>query len=601
MPSLLSGSLLRTGGSGEFIKLQDAMPQLQPSDTTATGFTVVTDSLLRTSYRSSLGYIEFTTASIYSALPEGTIRILSTGTAYASTSTSTGNLVVQGGVGIGRNLYVEDDIVVNGITIGRGYEGQNNLVMRGVAEDPLNDFNNGQENIVIGYDALGGLTTAYKTIAIGRYALHSGTDITNTIAIGDSALANLGLINAIVAASITGITTGSSLSITDISQASPAIATADHTLSTGTKIYITGVVGLTTITNTVTNEVVSLVNDQMFWVDAVTSSTLALYTNAALTNPLDSTFATVYSSSGTVTTPIILDAINHRLTSGTHVIIADVGGMVELNNQLVYVDAFTTGTLALYSDNILIVPVSGFGYTPYTSSGTVARLLARDSNIAIGNNAGTSLIDGEKNYFFGDQIAKNLTTGSYNFFAGNDVGHNITHGNGIIAIGGSNLVDGVDNQVNIGSVFYFNGNSFATINADTEIGVGQESTSSTSGAITVVGGAGISGNVYVGNELHVTNTSTLNAVHILSTLSSTSTTTGALQVAGGAGIQGSVYSSDGIVDENYLLYTPRVFITDNVPPVGPRIGDIWIDSSIPAYLQYVKENTSTFWIQVGAV
>jgi len=657
MPSLLSGSLLRTGGSGEFIRLQDAMPQLPPSDTTATGFTVVTDSLLRTSYKSSLGYIEFTSASIYSSLVDGTIRVLSTGTTSASTSTSTGNLVIQGGVGIGRNLYVEEDIVVNGITIGRGFEGINNIVMKGVAEPQLNEFNNGQENIIIGYDALGGLTTAYKSIAIGRYALSSGTNISNSIAIGDSALKHLG---------------------------------------------------------------VDLVAD----------------------------IAVI--SSATQTSPVVVTAIGHAFITGTYVTIVNVNGMVELNDQHFYVKKLSSNDIELYTDNILLNPVDGTLFTSYISSGTIARPVLTNDNIAIGTSAGESLVDGEKNFFFGDQIAKNLTTGSYNFFAGHNVASNITHGNGIIAFGADNLVDGVDNQVNIGSVFYYNGISHATINADTEIGIGQESTSSTSGAITVVGGAGILGNVYAGGELHVEgtgtstylsgdvvpvgnvnlgnldnpfntlylkgntlylstvtlksanaldfrvesplgyvtqtvgnlhlnsgveSTSTYNGSLIVSggigvtgnvnilgwltvagpepvTLSpignnvyiapeaggtitinpsatgsinnmvigdsnpaaatfdsvnvtgggvSTSTTTGALVVIGGAGIGGSVYSNDGIEEYNKLLYTPKVFITDNILPDSPRIGDVWIDSSVPAYLQYVREGTSTFWIQVGAV
>ena len=657
MPLLLSGSMLRTGGSGEFIRLQDAMPQLPESASTTTGFTVITNALLQTRYSSSLGNIEFSQGRLYSNLVDGVITVLTTGTTSASTSTSTGNLVVQGGVGIGRNLYVEEDIVVNGITMGRGYEGQNNLVMRGVAETPLNEFNNGQENIVIGYDALGGLTTAYKSIAIGRYALSSGTNIANSIAIGDSALKNLGV----------------------------AVVTGSTTITDATQTY-----------------------------------------------------------------PVVVTAAGHTLSTGTYVAIASINGMVELNNRYFYVDVLTIDTVALYIDSILNEPLDGTTFTAYSGSGTIARMMMSNNNIAIGNNAGESLIDGEKNFFFGDQIAKNLTTGSYNFFAGNDVGNNITHGNGIIAFGADNLVDGIDNQVNIGSVFYYNGLGHATLNADTEIGIGQESTSSISGALVVVGGAGIGGNVWIAGDLHVTNTgtstylsgdvvpegvvnlgsvdkpfnslylrgntlylstvtlkstdalsfnvestsgyvtqtvgnlhlnsgnassgtsngslivdggvgiggdvnilgsltvagpepiilsptgnsvymqptaggtvtirpsevgnmdhmiigeydpvgATFDAVTVLSTTVSTSTTTGALTVGGGVGIKGSVYSKDGIAAENYLLYTPRVFITENVLPTGPRVGDIWIDSSVPAYLQYIKEGTSTFWIQVGAV
>jgi len=745
MPSLLSGSTLRRGGSGEFIDLAGAQPQLPATATTTTGYTLITNSVLQSRYASSLGNIEFYQGNLYSNLVDGVITVLTTGTTSASISTSTGNLVVQGGVGIGRNLYVKEDIVVNGITMGRGYEGQNNIVIKGVADIPLYDYNDGQENIIIGYDALQGLTTAYKNIAIGRYALSSGTNVRNSIAIGDSALKNLGVTNYTPLAAIVGLTTGTELLITSISNATPAIVTSvNHGISTGTKIYIAEVSGITTGS-------ISLVNNQPFWVDVVTTSTLALYLNNALTTPLDSTSATVYTSSGTISTPIILSATNHGIISGTSVIIVDVNGMIDLNDQQFYVDAFTSNTLALYSNIILTTPVTGRGYTPYTSSGTIARLLLRDNNIAIGNNAGTSLIDGEKNYFFGDQIAKNLTTGSYNFFVGNDVGANITHGSNIIAFGGDNLVDGVDNQVNIGSVFYYNGNSFATINANTEVGLGEESTSSTSGGLTVIGGAGVSGNAYIGGELHVTSTGTstfsgnivpvgsvnlgsasnpFNALYLkgstlyLSTVTlksasdlafsvestagyvtqtvgnlhlnsgvessgttlgalvvtggvgvsgnvniykelnvegvgdvnlnpvgktvyieptgvrgqvqihpggggtlnnmvigdtnpadgtfndvkiktatiSTSTNTGALVVEGGVGINGNIYSKDGNPDENGLLYTPRVFVSVSTStPATPRVGDVWIAPDIFAYMQYIKDGTSTYWIQVSSI
>ena len=73
-------------------------------------------------------------------------------------------------------------------------------------------------------------------------------------------------------------------------------------------------------------------------------------------------------------------------------------------------------------------------------------------------------------------------------------------------------------------------------------------------------------------------------------------------VVGGIGIAGKVYSGEsGNPDENYQLYTPIITVTTGTAPSTPKIGDIWIDSSIPAYLQYIKDGTSTFWIQVGAV
>ena len=187
MPGLLSGSLLRRGGSGEFIDLASAQPQLPPTDTTSTGYTLVTDSLLRTSYRSSLGNIEFRNAELWSNLTTGTIRILATGTDIISTSTNTGLFVVNGDVGIWGTMNIGEDIVVNGITIGQGYEGINNIVIRGDALPLPNEYETGQSSIAVGHDTLLGIATSYKAIAIGRYALSSGTEISNTIAIGDGA------------------------------------------------------------------------------------------------------------------------------------------------------------------------------------------------------------------------------------------------------------------------------------------------------------------------------------------------------------------------------------------------------------------------------
>ena len=579
MPSLLSGAMLRSGGSGEFLPLQNAQPQLPKTDSSSTGYTLITNELLQTRYASSLGNIEFSQSQLYSNLPAGTVTILSTGTVSVSTSTASGTLVVTGGVGIGRNLWVKEDIHVNDLTIGRGYQGENNIVFVGTATIPTNEGNNGQENIVIGYSALDGISSAYKTVAIGRYALASGTNISSSIAIGDSALKNLGLFNYIPVAAITGAT-----------QANPVVITAP----------------------------------------------------------------------------------NHKLSTGANIRITDVLGMTELNDQSYYVFVVSTSTFRLYEDNILSTSINGIGYSGYTGAGTVNRILAKNNNIAIGVYSGSSLIDGERNFFFGDQIAKNLTTGSYNFFAGKG-GINITTGSNIISISGSNVVNGVDNQINFGSVFYYNGQGFTNFSSNMEVGLGEQSTSPTTGAVTVIGGIGITDDVHIGGvttstnptsgalvvaggvgisgdthlnrELIVTGSgridlspinysvtiqptgagsttirpaaqgsidnmtiglsdpaeASFNTVTIVTTASSTSTTTGVLIVSGGVGIRGDIYAKTGIPEENYLLYTPTITVTTGTVPPNPRLGDIWIDASYPAYLQYIQDGENKIWIQVGAV
>jgi hypothetical protein len=555
MPRLLSGSTLRRGGSGQYIDLAGAQPQLPATATTLTGFTLITDSLLRSDYRSSLGFIEFNTASMYSSLPEGTIRVLATGTGSVSTSTATGALVVTGGIGVGGGITVKNDIVVNGLTIGRGYDqGVNNIVIKGTAATQNDDFENGQENVVIGYDALKGLTTSYKNIAVGRYALNSGTEISNSIAIGDSSLKSIGTNNRPVASTITNITIKSSKSISNVSSTNPVVITSNsHGLTAGTQVLITGVNGVTIIGN-------NLLNGIPFWIDNVTTNTFSLYTNKSRTNSLNGIGATAYVSSGTITTPIIITTPNHNLTTGTSIHIEGIVGTTELNDpyydRYYYVNVLSNNTIALFTDEILNIPVDGTGYTAYSSGGIIRLTRANDNNIAVGTNAGLSLINGGNNFFLGNNIARNFTTGSNNFFIGHDVANNVIQANGIIAFGGDNLEDGIDNQVSIGSVFYYDGTGYTYINADATLGLGTESTGTDSGGVVVLGGLGVAGNIYSGGS--------------------------------------------GNPDENNLLYTPKVTVSVTAPAT-PRVGDTWIDPSIPAYMQYIKDGTNTFWIQVGSI
>ena len=197
MPGLLSGSILRSGGSQTFIKLQDAQPQLPPTPTTSTGYTLQTSDLLVTQYRSSLGNLEMNEGTIYSNIFNGNITLAGTGTGVVvvtggalATSTNTGALVVQGGIAS------TQDIFVNSISFGQGFQGYNNISVTGFSVDTEIETNDGQLNLIFGLDSLQEIETAYKNIAIGRFALSSGTYLSNNIAIGDSALKALGTLQA---------------------------------------------------------------------------------------------------------------------------------------------------------------------------------------------------------------------------------------------------------------------------------------------------------------------------------------------------------------------------------------------------------------------
>jgi hypothetical protein len=634
MPGLLSKSALRRGGSGQYINIVNAQPQLPPTPTTSTGYTIVTDDKLITSYLSSLGNLEMNSGTVYSTTPDQSIKLLGTGTGTVlvlggalSTSTTTGALQVIGGISSTQDLFV------NGLTIGQGYQGVNNIVIRGVAQPIPNDANNGQESIAIGYDVLGGIASSRSVIAIGRGALSSGTQLVGQVAIGDRSLTALGI-----------VTSQPAGAITNISKSSPAVVTvANHKLSTGTEVIITG------------------------------------------------------------------------LTQGP----------TELNSTTYWINVLSSSTVALYLDDILSVPVDTGSMSTYVNGGTLNIEFVYDENTAFGADTGANLINGRQNLFLGPRAGQFLTTGSYNVFLGHEDANNMITGDANISINGGRLVNGLNNQISIGSTIYYDGAGNLSLLANTSLGQGLQSYGTNTGALVVSGGAGIQKDLWVGGIIHgqidgnslssalaglsvlastatsviindTTSTSTVyyvalaeqkngnaspldadanvyynttnttftapifhatsgtiststatgdvvvkggvgiggdvniggvltvagapgdihrvrnitaatvtatTGISVTGTAISTSTTTGALQVVGGAGIQGSVYSADGNSKENSLLYTPRVLVgtATVVTSITPRVGDFWFDISTNAQYQYIDDGGQRFWLQIAQI
>lgn len=474
MPGLLSGSVSRSGGSGSFIALPNAQPQLPATETTETGFTLVTDGKLVTSYRSSLGYLQFTTGTISNQIPGQPITINSTGTASViisnnmqAVSYSSGALRVVGGVSIKKALWVREDIHVNSLTIGQAYEGYDNIAITGKATGDDDEYQTGHSSVVIGWSALTNLQTANKSIAIGRFAMASGTNILRSIAIGDSALK---------------FVQGGGLKYIGL------VADSQYN-------------GYTYILNTITN-------------------------NISLTARVG---GNLFASENTAST--IITFPDHGMPSGTFVSIRYTNEPSGYDGDWDwYIKRLDKDNFSIYNDLNLTSPYLLSDDTPYFLNAPLYRYNApATGNIGIGTNAGLKLQDGVQNFFIGDNAAQNFTTGSYNYFLGPDVAQNMTRGNGIIAIGSDNLVDGVDDQINIGSVFYYNGDGYLQLNADVGLGLGFIATSTQDAALAVLGGVGISENIIVG-----------------STVDSTATTNGAMVVYGGAGIGGSVFIGGGL-------------------------------------------------------
>ena len=142
--------------------------------------------------------------------------------------------------------------------------------------------------------------------------------------------------------------------------------------------------------------------------------------------------------------------------------------------------------------------------------------------------------------------------------------------------------------------------------------------STITGALTVLGGVGVGGDIWAGdiysNGSLLTSGGSGGAVGSLQTVtdngyttnhplittnatSSTNTQTGALIVRGGVGvggdlhIQGYAYSEGG-----KPLYTPQIAVAIS-PPVDARVGDFWIDSNAGIEYQYIFDGSNYFWVQ----
>lgn len=562
MPSLLSGSIARSGGSNTYITLPNAQPQLPATDTTETGFTLVTDSTLVTSYRSSLGYLLFTTGTITNQIPGNNIVLAATGTATVvvsgaipATGTDQGNLFnsaaalrVTGGISTQNRLVSDGDIWANTVQIGRGSGGgSNNIAITGVAAPSTDPYPTGHENIVIGDSALINMNQSVKSIAIGRLALSSGTNIINSIAIGDSALQLVGVRGDQYVGTVTGAIyngyiwtpVGSYASVTaQVTQGSNVVnitSVTTGTVSVGSQFYTINGVATVIDTFTITGRGTGTGGTGTYTMSSLAPATVTTSTRLSYNSVNFATTATQYPSyttgQGIITVP------NHGLSSGQSVTIAyfkepdttEYDPLSYTFDQIYYAETIDNNTLALYGDSALLSPSLLDDDVAWMTDAPVYIPNTSEKNIAIGTNAGSKLTSGKQNFFIGDNAAPNFVNGSYNFFIGPSVAQNMTYGNNIIAIGSDNLVDGIDNQINIGSAFYYDGFGYTQLNCDVGLGLGYAATSTQNAALAVLGGVGISENIIIG-----------------SVVDSTATTNGAMILAGGAGIGGSVFIGGGL-------------------------------------------------------
>ena len=156
-----------------------------------------------------------------------------------------------------------------------------------------------------------------------------------------------------------GLSLDVSLTITNITQADPAVVTSSsHGVSDGDDIRISGVSGMTEV------------NKVSYVAGEVTTNTLELFSNTKVS-------ATI--SGATRANPVVITAASHGLSNSDQIGIFDVTGMVELNGNGYTVANVTTNTFELSG-------INGTGYTAYTSGGDIRH--------AISSSAFTAYVSG---------------------------------------------------------------------------------------------------------------------------------------------------------------------------------------------------------------
>jgi hypothetical protein len=133
--------------------------------------------------------------------------------------------------------------------------------------------------------------------------------------------------------------------------------------------------------------------------------------------------------------------------------------------------------------------------------------------------------------------------------------YTLSGGSPLMIIGANTQVG--QGQVAIATPYAYSSTTALTVGGSAAITGSTASISTTSGALIVTGGVGISGNLNVGTGLTV-----LGAMHVASNTNSTSSTSGALVVTGGIGVSGRIFGGTGLSILGGATFNSTVTIND---------------------------------------
>jgi hypothetical protein len=599
MPGLLSGgkALRGTSGSGSiFIQLEGAQPSLGLTPSTATGFTLVTGPNGQLGFTSTLGLISFR---------DGVVQRTTSGTNLVLQSNGTGTVRLSGNVEIDSqlifatnaeftNLRSTNSTITNLTVTGAiNFTSATNTATFAGDVRMSQDLRVDEQFSVLGNVSLspeGGIVDI-RPLAGGSVLIRPGdTGRMDNMNIGDLVPANGRFVN-LTATTFTveqftvenqNVNTGTFNFIRILSTASDSLTavggiqvggvmSATVVLDGGTRV-ISQVIAGTGLSGGGVGPTVTLNNTGVLSIVAGTDTAITTSTgNVTISNT--STLDSVTGRGNTTTNAIYAGEL---YDSGTRVISnISVGGGIAINTS--------TGPSVLLTNTGVLSIIGGTDISVSTSTGNVT--VTNQSTLQSVTNRGS-------------------TTTNFMRIA-----------NGFSQVGTGTSLEGgtwtgavfvVDGDGGFGGNLYIQGDFYAS-------GKAVLTTSTLGGSLNQGDDITITTNTATG-EITWNNVSTLqsvtgrgntttNQVLFLNTANSTSTTTGAITVAGGVGVAKDVYVGQAVYAQdggspayNYKIYTPQVTVSTSTP-VGSRIGDFWIDPSIGVEYQYVPNGTQTVWIQ----
>jgi hypothetical protein len=419
------------------------------------------------------------------------------------------------------------------------------------------------------------------------------------------------------------VKSGSGLTTTSTTANSINTTFANAALTGDTIITVTSITGITA-GQVVTSSVSGLLDSDVTVVDRWTGNnnvqlSSALLTNANIGDPL--TFTTLtgfvrYTTAGvlqTISTPIAAIGSNLTISAGGGITLSNnASNLLVLSNNSTF--GMGTGSLrvqggaaitqalnvgANINANSLNIgndtPIGNLGVFTVSSTGIVQT--ENNSAVDYNNplNSGALQVAGgasfANNIYVGSPTnSSNLATGAMRVVGGMSVGNSLNVGNnisgytleiGVNAPNGSSGNFGVT-QSGVVSVFAVNSGNYTDANYSITTSGGIQankdvfvkgttvSTDTQTGALVVVGGVGIGGNLNVAGDVNLS--STTNSVTIGSTIDSSNSSNGAFTVAGGVGIAKRLHVGTSVA-------TDALYIGNNAGNSGYASGILTIDTS----------------------